>query len=58
MLYLDFVDNISLLGFGDIIKDNCGKIKNIAQTLRYPTPSGEPLRLDYKGFAGLGTEMG
>ena len=43
--YLDFGDNISLLGmvkyipiccFGDIIKDNCEKIQNIARTLRYP----------------------
>ena len=46
MKYLEFGDNISLLGmlkykdficcFGDIVKDNCRKILNIAQTLRYP----------------------
>ena len=35
--------------FGDIIKHNCEKIRNIAPTLTYP-PSGEPLLLVYTQY--------
>ncbi len=39
--FLYFLSVETVCCFGDIIKENCRRIVNIARTLRYP-PSGEP----------------